>query len=93
MSNFKAGDIVAIATHPYSANYIVTKVSGGKVRVMTWQDWGIIGRFWPIRYYTVPVEMICEPKEGYDGPPNCATGVPTDKPPVSDPNEPKDRPL
>ena len=94
MSNFKVGDIVAPITNRWNGKFVVTKISGNKVTVQAWEDWGFFGRLFPLRTYTLPVSFVCVPEQDHSpGIPGIPCNAVEPKPPVSDPEEPKDRPL
>lgn len=91
MTDFKAGDIVALITNPWNGKFLVTKISGSKATVKAWEDWGLIGRFFPLRTYTVPIMFLCVPEKDEDPRVVHRRGT-LEKPPVSDPVEPSDKP-
>jgi hypothetical protein len=98
MTDFKVGDVVATVFMPWAKCYVV-KVKKDKIKLAMWRDYGFVSRFFPIWHVTLPTFMVVEYEEEprvtiepYNGPERCDSCF-GPKPPVSDPEEPKDRPL
>jgi hypothetical protein len=62
MNKFKVGDAVALITQSWNAQFVVTKIAGDKVVVQSWNDYGLWGRMFPVRTYTLHAAMLQLPE-------------------------------